>query len=162
MREGGVENVLALRGDPPQGQDERRGPGGGLPSWPNLIEMIRDHYDFSIGAACFPETHIHATSPEDDLRYLGEKVNAGARFLIPQLFYDNASFWDFVRRARDAGVDAPILPGIMPITNVAQIKKITDLCGAVLPPRLVAQLDARSEDPEAVAAFGVAYATLQC
>jgi methylenetetrahydrofolate reductase (NADPH) len=162
MRDAGIENVLALRGDPPQGQTDWTATEGGLSYSRELIELIRDNYDFSIGAACFPETHIHATSPEDDLRYLGEKVGAGARFLITQLFYDNASYWDFVRRARDAGVDAPILPGIMPITNVAQIKRITELCGSALPPSLVAELEARADDPQAVTEFGVAYATLQC
>src|SRR5215211_5962084 len=162
MRDAGIENVLALRGDPPQGQTEWTATEGGLSYSRELIELIRRDYDFAIGAACFPETHIHATSPEDDLRYLGEKVQAGARFLITQLFYDNASYWDFVRRVREAGIDAPVLPGIMPITNVAQIKKITGLCGAALPPRLVAELDARADDAEAVAELGVAYATLQC
>ena len=133
MRDAGIENVLALRGDPPQGQTEWTATEGGLSYSRELIDMIRQDYEFAIGAACFPETHIHATSPEDDLRYLGEKVTAGARFLITQLFYDNAAYWDFVRRAREAGIDAPILPGIMPITNVAQIKKITELCGSALP-----------------------------
>jgi methylenetetrahydrofolate reductase (NADPH) len=162
MRESGVENVLALRGDPPQGQTEWTATEGGLTYSRELIELIRDDYDFSIGAACFPETHIHASNPEDDLRYLGEKVGAGAQFLITQLFYDNAYYWDFVRRARDAGIEAPILPGIMPITNVAQIKRITQLCGSQLPARLRSELDARADDAEAVAEFGVAYATLQC
>jgi methylenetetrahydrofolate reductase (NADPH) len=162
MRDEGLHNVLALRGDPPVGQTEWTATEGGLSYSRELIELIRDEYDFAIGAACFPETHIHATSPEDDLRYLGEKVAAGARFLITQVFYDNAYYWDFVRRARDLGIEAPIIPGIMPITNAGQIKKITELCGSSLPPRLIAELDARAEDPEAVAEFGVAYATLQC
>ena len=162
MREAGIDNVLALRGDPPQGQTEWTATEGGLSYSRELIELIREDYEFAIGAACFPETHIHASSPEDDLRYLGEKVQAGARFLITQLFYDNASYWDFVRRVREAGIDAPVLPGIMPITNVAQIKRITELCGSALPPRLRAELDARTGDAEAVAEFGVAYATLQC
>ena len=162
MRDAGIENVLALRGDPPQGQTEWTATEGGLSYSRELIDMIRQDYEFAIGAACFPETHIHATSPEDDLRYLGEKVTAGARFLITQLFYDNAAYWDFVRRAREAGIDAPILPGIMPITNVAQIKKITELCGSALPQKLTRELDARAGDAEAVAEFGVAYATLQC
>jgi methylenetetrahydrofolate reductase (NADPH) len=162
MRDAGVENVLALRGDPPKGQTEWTATDGGLSYSRELIDLIRSEYDFSIGAACFPETHIHATSPEDDLRYLGEKVTAGAQFLITQVFYDNAYYWDFVRRAREAGIDAPILPGIMPITNVAQIKRITELCGSELPARLLSELDARADDPEAVAEFGVAHATLQC
>ena len=162
MRAEGVENVLALRGDPPAGETEWTATEGGLTYSRELVELIRHEYDFAIGAACFPETHIHATSPEDDLRYCAEKVQAGARFLITQLFYDNASYWDFVRRAREAGIDAPIIPGIMPITNVGQIRKITELCGSALPPRLVRELDACGDDAEAVAEFGVAYATLQC
>jgi methylenetetrahydrofolate reductase (NADPH) len=162
LRDAGIENVLALRGDPPPGQAEWTATEGGLRYSRELIELIRADYEFAIGAACFPETHIHATSPEDDLRYLAEKVQAGARFLITQLFFDNAFYWDFVRRAREAGVDVPIIPGIMPITNVGQIKRMTELCGSAMPPRLVAELDARADDPEAVAEFGVAYATLQC
>jgi methylenetetrahydrofolate reductase (NADPH) len=162
MRANGIDNVLALRGDPPQGQTEWTATEGGLTYSRELIELIRDEYDFAIGAACFPETHIHATNAEDDLRYCAEKVQAGARFLITQLFYDNASYWDFVRRAREAGIDVPILPGIMPITNAGQIKRITELCGSALPPKLLAELDARADDPEAAAEFGVAYATMQC
>ena len=162
LRDAGVENVLALRGDPPPGETEWTATEGGLSYSRELIELIRADYQFAIGAACFPETHIHASSPEDDVRYLGEKVDAGARFLITQLFFDNAFYWDFVRRARAAGIDAPIIPGIMPVTNVGQIKRITELCGSELPPKLTAELDARADDPEAVAEFGVAYATMQC
>jgi methylenetetrahydrofolate reductase (NADH) len=162
MRDEGIENVLALRGDPPAGETEWTATEGGLSYSRELIELIRDEYPFAIGAACFPETHIHAVSPEEDLRYLGEKVGAGARFLITQVFFDNAYYWDFVRRARAAGIDTPIIPGVMPITNVGQIKRITDLCGSALPAALVAELDARGDDPEAVAEFGVAYATMQC
>ena len=163
MRDAGIENVLALRGDPPAGQDEWTATEGGLRYSRELIEMIRaDYPEFAIGAACFPEVHIHATSPEDDLRYLKEKVDAGARFLITQLFYDNDFYYDFVSRAREIGIDVPIVPGIMPITNYAQIKKITSLCGSVIPGHLVAELEGRADDPRAVTDFGVAYATLQC
>jgi methylenetetrahydrofolate reductase (NADPH) len=162
LRDAGIENVLALRGDPPEGQAEWRATDGGLTYSRELIELIRADYEFAIGSACFPETHIHATSPEDDLRFTSEKVAAGAGFLITQLFFDNAFYWDFVRRAREVGISAPIVPGIMPITNVSSIKRITDLCGSQLPAGLVAELDGRADDPEAVAEFGVAYATLQC
>jgi methylenetetrahydrofolate reductase (NADPH) len=163
MRDAGIENVLALRGDPPAGENEWTATEGGLRYSRELIEMIRDDYpDFAIGAACFPEVHIHATSAEDDLRYLKEKVDAGARFLITQLFFDNAFFYDFVARAREIGIDVPIVPGIMPITNYAQIRKITEMCGSVIPGHLVAELDVRVDDPRAVTDFGVAYATLQC
>ena len=162
MRDEGLDNVLALRGDPPPGATEWTATDGGLSYSRELIELIRDDYEFAIGAACFPETHIHATSPEDDLRYLKEKVDAGARFLITQVFFENAYYWDFVERAARIGVDVPIIPGIMPITNAGQIKRITELCGSAMPPSLVRELDARSDDPEAVAELGVAYATLQC
>jgi methylenetetrahydrofolate reductase (NADPH) len=163
MRDAGIDNVLALRGDPPAGQDEWTATEGGLRYSRELIEMIRAEYpDFAIGAACFPEVHIHAESPESDLRYLKEKVDAGARFLITQLFFDNGFFYDFVARAREIGIDVPIIPGIMPITNYAQIRKITSLCGSVIPSHLIAELDLRADDPRAVTDFGVAYATLQC
>jgi methylenetetrahydrofolate reductase (NADPH) len=162
MRDAGIENVLALRGDPPQGQDEWTATEGGLRYSRELIELIRSEYDFAIGAACFPEVHIHATSAEDDLRYLKAKVDAGASFLITQLFFENTYFYDFVARAREIGIDVPIIPGIMPITNYAQIRRITSLCGSVIPGHLIAELDARSDNPQAVTDFGVAYATLQC
>src|SRR5918997_1972937 len=162
MRDAGIDNVLALRGDPPQGQDEWTATAGGLRYSRELIEMIRSEYDFSIGAACFPEVHIHAESAESDLRYLKEKVDAGARFLITQLFFENRAFYDFVARAREIGIDVPIIPGIMPITNTAQIKRITSLCGAIIPDRLATEIELRADDPRAAADFGVAYATLQC
>jgi methylenetetrahydrofolate reductase (NADPH) len=163
MRAAGLENVLALRGDPPPGQEEWIKTEGGLEFSAELVTMIRGSYpEFSIGGACFPETHIHATSPEDDVRYLKEKVDAGARFLITQLFFDNRYYDDFVRRAREAGVDVPIVPGIWPITNVKQIERVTQLSKAALPARLLAELHARQDSPEAVLDFGVAYATLQC
>src|SRR5207237_9493363 len=132
-----------------------------LTSTHELIQRPRDHYDFTIGAARFPETNIHATDADSDLRYTKEKVDAGARFLITQLFFDNAVYYDYVARAREAGIDVPIIPGIMPITNVAQIRRFTSLCGACLPPGLLRELELRSDQPEAVAAFGVAYATMQ-
>jgi methylenetetrahydrofolate reductase (NADPH) len=162
LRRRGIENVLALRGDPPQGQEEWTKTEGGLEYSRELVEMIDRDYDFSIGAACFPETHIHATDTESDLRYLKEKVDAGARFLITQLFFDNAYYDDFVARAREIGIEVPIVAGIMPITNVGQIQRFTAMCGSSIPDALTEQLEARREDPQAVTEFGVAYATLQC
>jgi methylenetetrahydrofolate reductase (NADPH) len=163
MRAAGLENVLALRGDPPAGQEEWIKTEGGLEFSAELVTLIRGAYpELAIGAACFPETHIHATSPEDDLRYLKEKVDAGAQFLVTQLFLDNRYYHDFVVRARDIGVEVPIVPGIMPITNSAQIQKITQLCGSDIPARLRAELEVREDNADAVADFGVAYATLQC
>src|SRR4029453_4780137 len=110
----GLEHVRALRADPPAGQEVWKKTDGGLEYSRELVELISGSYDFTIGAACFPETHIHATSAEDDLRYLKEKVDAGVGFLITQLFFDNAFYFDFVGRARAIGIEAPIGPGILP------------------------------------------------
>jgi methylenetetrahydrofolate reductase (NADPH) len=162
MAAAGLDNVLALRGDPPAGETAWTKTEGGLEYSHELVELIRRDYDFSIGAACFPETHIHATSADDDLRHLKSKVDAGAQFLITQLFFDNARYFDFVQRAREIGIEVPIVPGIWPITNVAQIERVTELSAASMPGRLLDELHARAEHPEAVLDFGVAYAALQC
>jgi methylenetetrahydrofolate reductase (NADPH) len=162
MRQAGIDNVLALRGDPPAGQEEWTKTEGGLEYSRELVELIAADYPFAIGAACFPETHIHAASAEDDLQHLVEKVGAGANFLITQLFFDNSFYFDFLRRARDAGITVPIIPGIMPITRVGQIERMAAMCGSAIPDALRRELHARGDDTEAVLDFGVAYATLQC
>ena len=162
MQSAGIDNVLALRGDPPAGQEQWRKTEGGLEYSRELVELIAADYPFAIGGACFPETHIHAVGPEEDLEHLAEKVVAGVRFLITQLFFDNALYFDFVQRARAAGVNVPIIPGVMPITQVGQVERMAKLCGASIPDGLRRELHARGEDPEAVLDFGVAYATLQC
>jgi methylenetetrahydrofolate reductase (NADPH) len=158
----GFENVLALRGDPPAGQEEWTKTEGGLEFSRELVELIARDYPFAIGAACFPETHIHATSPEDDLRYLKEKVDAGVGYLITQLFFDNALYYDFVARARAIGIEVPIVPGIMPITSYKQIARITSMCGSSMPEYVLGELEERRGSSEAITEFGVAYATMQC
>ena len=158
----GIDNVLALRGDPPRGQTEWRPHPRGLRYSAELIALIRSHYAFAVGAACFPECHVESPDLNHDLHYLREKVARGASFLITNLFFDNERYFCFVEEARAAGIEVPIVPGIMPITNVAQIKTITGLCGATIPAQLLSQLEARAEDPDAVAELGVSYATLQC
>jgi methylenetetrahydrofolate reductase (NADPH) len=162
MRDAGVENVLALRGDPPEGQAKWTKTEGGLEYSTELAKLIATDYDFAIGAACFPEVHPEATDMESDIAFLKQKVDAGARFLITQLFFDNELYFDFVREARAAGIDVPIIPGIIPVTSYAQIKRFTSRIGASLPPLYERELAARSEDPDAVKDLGVAYATLQC
>jgi len=162
MRVAGIDNVLALRGDPPAGQEAWTKTDGGLEYSRELIELITDGYPFAIGAACFPETHIHAASPETDLEYLAEKVAAGADFLITQLFFDNKFYFDFVARVRAMGIDTPIIPGIMPITHAGQVERMASMCGSAIPEGLRRELHARGDHPEAVLDFGVAYATLQC
>ncbi|HEY2719765.1 MAG TPA: methylenetetrahydrofolate reductase [NAD(P)H] [Solirubrobacteraceae bacterium] len=162
MQEAGIENVLALRGDPPEGEESWTKTDGGLEYSHELVELIGGDYPFAIGAACFPETHIHAESAESDLRYLAEKVQAGVDFLITQMFFDNDFYFDFVKRARAAGVTVPIIPGVMPITKAGQVERMAQMCGSEIPEGLRAELNARKEDSEAVLDFGVAYATLQC
>jgi methylenetetrahydrofolate reductase (NADPH) len=162
MRRAGIENVLALRGDPPRGQGEWSAHPGGLRYSTELAALIREHHPFAVGAACFPEVHPEATDLAHDLHFLKAKVDAGASFLITQLFMDNELYFNFVEQARATGIEVPILPGVMPITDVGQIKTITGMCGATIPPALLEALEWRSEDRDAVLELGVAYATLQC
>jgi methylenetetrahydrofolate reductase (NADPH) len=158
----GIQNVLALRGDPPRGETAWKPHPGGLSFSVELIRLIRERFDFCVGAACFPEVHLDAPDRASDLRYAREKIEAGAGFLITQLFFDNDFYFEYVDDARAAGIDVPIIPGIMPITNYGQIHRFTDMCGAKIPEDLERQLTGRADDPEAVAELGVAYATLQC
>ncbi len=157
----GIENVLALRGDPPKGQEQFVAAAGGFSYATELIAMLRRNYDFCIGAACYPEKHPEAPSIDDDLAHLKEKVDAGADFLVSQLFFDNDSFFGFERRARAAGIAAPMLPGLMPVTNFEQIKRFVAMCGATIPPKLRVEMELRKGDAEAVEALGVAYASMQ-
>ena len=159
----GIENVLALRGDPPRGQTSWEPHPHGFHYSTELTGLIASAYpSVAIGAACFPEVHPEAIDMASDLRYLRAKVDAGASFLITQLFFDNELYFRFVDEARSVGIDVPILPGIMPITNVSQIKTITGMCKASIPDGLLEQLNTRADDPEAAVEFGVSYATLQC
>src|ERR687886_1105989 len=146
MRDAGIENVLALRGDPPQGQEEWTATEGGLSYSTELIDLIARNYDFTIGAACFPEVHIASPDLEQDIRVMKEKVANGARFLITQLFFDNEAYFEFVEKAREAGIEVPIVPGIMPIQAYGQIHRITKLCGAVIPETLERELEARKDE----------------
>jgi methylenetetrahydrofolate reductase (NADPH) len=162
MQQAGIDNVLALRGDPPAGLQVWTKTDGGLEYSRELVELIDASYPFAIGAACFPETHIHAESPQADLERLAEKVAAGVDFLITQLFFDNDVYFDFLARARAIGIEVPIVPGIMPITHAGQIERMASMCGASIPDALRLELRARDDHPEAVHDLGVAYATLQC
>jgi methylenetetrahydrofolate reductase (NADPH) len=162
MQRAGIENILALRGDPPQGESQWQRHPGGLTYSTELAAMIRDGYDACVGGACFPEVHPEAPDMAHDLRFLKEKVDNGVSFLITQLFFDNDRYFRFVDAARAAGIEVPILPGIMPITDLRQIKTITGMCGATIPRPLQEALEWRSHDPDAVLQLGVSYATLQC
>jgi methylenetetrahydrofolate reductase (NADPH) len=157
----GIENVLALRGDPPKGATEFVTPPGGFSHATDLIAMLRRNYDFCIGAACYPETHVEAPDAQTDLAHLKEKVDAGADFLITQLFFNNDRFTAFERDARASGITVPIVPGLMPITNYQQIARFTSSIGATIPPKLLRELELRAQDGKAVEDLGVAYAALQ-
>ena len=154
--------MLALRGDPPRGETEWKPHPGGLRYSTELAKLISDNYGFAIGAACFPEVHPEAPDMAHDIRFLKEKIANGVGFLITQLFYDNELYFRFVEEARAAGITVPIIPGIMPVTNFSQIKRITEMCGATIPPDFERELAARADDPNALTELGVAYATLQC
>jgi methylenetetrahydrofolate reductase (NADPH) len=158
----GIDNVLALRGDPPRGETEWKPHPGGLRYSTELAALIAARYPLSIGAACFPEVHPEAPDMASDLRFLKEKVDSGASFLITQLFFDNELYFRFVEEARALGIEVPIIPGIMPITDVGQIKTITGMCGATIPQALLEALEWRAADRDAILQLGVAYATLQC
>ena len=178
LRGCGIENVFALRGDPPpegapeagdgDGEASGAGSGGGdcgdgprtAADFARLIG--REGFGFCLGGAAYPEIHPRAASREADLAALEAKVAAGARFLITQLFFDNAFYFDFVARARAAGVEVPIVPGIMPITSFEQIERFTRQCAATLPMRLRLEMEKHQRDPEAVRQLGIAHATLQC
>jgi methylenetetrahydrofolate reductase (NADPH) len=156
----GIENVLALRGDAPVGSDFVP-TAGGFTHASELVAMLRRNYDFCIGAACYPEKHPEAQTMQDDLDNLKIKVDAGADFLVSQLFFDNAHYFEFERRARASGIDLPMLPGLMPITNFGQIQRFVAMCGATIPPKLRVEMEARKDDNKAVEDLGVAYASMQ-
>jgi methylenetetrahydrofolate reductase (NADPH) len=162
FEDSGVENLLALRGDPPAGTPRFEPLPGGFSHASELVAMARKHFHFCVGGACYPEGHVEAPSPAADLENLKRKLEAGCEFLITQLFFDNQKYFDFVARARAAGIGVPIIPGIMPITNVAQIKRFTKMCGATIPEPLYSELNRLQDDHHAVLSMGVAHATAQC
>jgi methylenetetrahydrofolate reductase (NADPH) len=158
----GVENVLALRGDPPRGQPDFVAPEGGLASAAELTAFVAERWSFTIGGACFPEVHPEAASLDADLAYLKTKIESGARFLITQLFFDNRVYFDFVAAARERGIDVPIIPGVIPIASYAQVQRICTLCDASIPPELDESMRELGGDEEAEGLLGVAYAARQC
>lgn len=157
----GVDNIVALRGDPPRGAAQFVPVEGGLRYAVELVRLIRREFpQFGIAVAGYPETHQEAVSPQADLEHLKRKVEAGGDCVITQLFYDNADFFRFQERCRQIGIQVPIVPGIMPITNLAQIQRITSLCKAKLPQPLVDEL-AQRDDPDWQFEVGVRWATKQ-
>lgn len=163
LKEGGLENVLPLRGDPPRGQEKFEAVEGGFRYASELAGFIRERgYPFCLAAACYPEVHQEAPSAEADLDNLKRKVDSGVDFLITQLFYSNDDFYRFRDRARAAGIDLPILAGLMPIRGVKHIKRIAQMCGASLPDDLRAKIEGVEDDSAAVEQIGMHHATKQC
>lgn len=161
LEEAGVDNVFALRGDPPRGETGFVQPVGGFGSASELTAHITANYDFAVGGACFPEVHPEATDLDTDLNYLKTKAEAGAEFLITQLFFDNRVYFDFVDAARAKGIDVPIIAGVIPVTGYAHTKRICELCDASIPAGLERAMVAVEGDPEAEFNLGVAYAAQQ-
>ncbi|MGD2109624.1 MAG: methylenetetrahydrofolate reductase [NAD(P)H] [Phycisphaerae bacterium] len=163
LKNRGVENILALRGDPPQGQSEFIRAEGGFGFASELTAFIRQrHATLCLGGACYPECHPEAPSAEKDLENLKRKVDAGVDFLISQLFFDNDAFFAFRDRAVRAGIGVPIIAGIMPILSVKQVKRFTKMCGATIPERLLKRIEAVEDDSEAVRHIGMYHSTRQC
>jgi methylenetetrahydrofolate reductase (NADPH) len=165
VAEVGVQNVLALRGDPPRGEVSFTPHPDGFRYASELVAFIRSQpqrWRFCLGAAAYPEGHVETRDLALDLRHLKAKVEAGADFLVTQLFFDNSHYFSFVERARAVGIGLPIVPGIMPFTNVEQVERFTAMCGASIPRKLRAAMEVRREDGDAARELGVAYATLQC
>jgi methylenetetrahydrofolate reductase (NADPH) len=165
IADAGIQNVLALRGDPPRGEPTFVPHPEGFAHASELVAFVRsrpERWRFCVGAAAYPEGHVETRDLGQDLRNLKVKVDAGADFLVTQLFFDNARYFGFVERARAAGIALPIVPGIMPFTNVEQVERFTAMCGASIPPPLRAAMQVRRDDPESARELGVAYASLQC
>jgi methylenetetrahydrofolate reductase (NADPH) len=158
----GIRNVLALRGDPPAGQSQFVATEGGFGNADELVAWVKSRNNFCIGVAGYPEGHPQCLNRTRDLEYLKRKVDNGGAFVTTQLFFDNADFYRFRDEARSMGIRVPIMAGIMPITNVAQIKRFVSMCGAKIPHRLLVKLEAVENDPEAVHRTGVEYAAMQC
>jgi methylenetetrahydrofolate reductase (NADPH) len=162
MRDQGIENVLTLRGDPPKDAPEWRPAPGGFRHANELAAFVKERFGLAIGGACYPEKHPEAPSAEEDLRHLKRKVEAGAQFLVTQLFFDPADYWRFVASARAIGIDVPIVPGVMPIVSAANLRRMASLSpGSNIPAELQEELD-RAGEGDGALEVGVRWATRQC
>ena len=156
----GVENILALRGDLPEGV-EALGEDADFQHASDLTAYIKTHGDFCIGGACYPETHPEAENKDADILNIKRKVEAGCEFLTTQMFFDNSIMFNYMYRLREAGITVPVCAGIMPITNASQVKRAVQLSGTVMPARFLALVDKFGHNPEAMKQAGIAYATDQ-
>lgn len=158
FKEKGVENILALRGDMPQGMTEK---SLDFTHASDLVEEIKNFGDFCIGGACYPETHPESENSKQDIINLKKKVDAGCEFLTTQMFFDNHILFNYLYKIREAGITVPVIPGIMPVTNAVQIKRICSLSGTVLPRKFIRMVDRFGDNPAAMKQAGIAYATEQ-
>lgn len=157
-----IDNLILLRGDPPKGQKKFTNHGGDFHYASDLIEFASMRKQFCIAAAGYPESHPESDSLDQDIQYLKFKIDQGVDFIVTQLFFDNNYYFDFVDRARKAGIEVPIIPGIMPITNFKQIKRFTDMCGANIPQELVSQLEPHQDNLTKTYEIGVEFSINQC
>lgn len=162
IQNAGLDNVLALRGDPPKGETEFVKPEGGFGYANELVEMIKENFHFCIGVAGYPEGHVECPDKKKDLEHLKMKVDAGGDFIITQLFFNNEAYFRFVDEARKAGIHAPIIPGIMPVTNYQQIKRFAAMCGAAIPQTLQEKMERCRNSQPCTEQIGIEYATEQC
>lgn len=162
IQNAGLDNVLALRGDPPKGETEFVKPEGGFGYANELVAMVKENFHFCIGVAGYPEGHVECPDKKKDLEHLKMKVDAGGDFIITQLFFNNEAYFRFVDAAQKAGIHAPVIPGIMPITNFQQIKRFAAMCGAAIPSHLQEKLEECKDSPHCVEQIGIDYATQQC
>ena len=160
-KEQGVENVLALRGDPPRGMAKFTTPKNGFCYAIDLVKLAVSVGGYSIGVAVYPEGHKESPSLERDMFYTKQKIDAGADFAITQMFFDNRFFYDFMGRAEKAGISIPVIPGIMPVTDIEKIKRFSQMSGATLPPSLVGGMEKATSADEA-RRIGVDFAVNQC
>ncbi len=157
-----IENVLALRGDPPQGEQKFIKTEGGFEYANELVHFIKKNFSFCIGAACYPEGHVECQNLDKDIENLQRKVDSGVDFLITQLFFDNYYYFKFLDKVQKKNINIPVIPGIMPILNLKQIQRFTKMCGAKLSESLISKFDGTQNDKERVRQIGIEHAVEQC
>jgi len=161
IKENNIDNIVALRGDKPEASNAFEAPANGFSHANELVSHISKSGNFGVAVAGYPEKHIEAQDFETDLFYLKRKVESGADVIITQLYYDNDHFYEFLARCRSIGINIPIIPGLMPILNLDQIKRITSICGATIPKDLLAKLEAVKDDPNKLHEIGIEHTTRQ-